>query len=595
VAGALALCATVASGQAAGAVPLPSPPARTDQVQRPAGDSLSAADSLARDTVRAPLAVAHRPLTPERRGARYVWDRQAIFANGAVTLTDLLADIPGVTVANAGFIQAPTATSWYGDAGRVRVFLDGVELDDLDQRTGGVADLATIPIWYLEEVAVERGAAELRVHLRSWRVRYTVPSTRTDILTGSENTNLYRGFYGKRLRNGGAVQFGAQQSSTTSLRTGGDGDALSPFGRIGWAKGRLSVDAMASKFGRTRSAMSRDVLAGSPVQNAIPRFEGDDAYAHLRAAWGSPDTVGFWMQAIASAQRHRETGDTSLGADTAVAQSQFVVTAGGNRWGVDLAATARLRVRDADSRLATAVRASWTGRWAAVAAFAETAGPDSTDRLDVVGSLTPLRWVQLQTAFGLRRPTDDSVGGPAVSMGRAAVTVNAFDRWLSAGAVYRTATTTPAWVVFDPRFAAAELEPATGLEVSLGGALWGPFSFTWRGLRWLEAGAYRPQVESRGEIRVASDFRRQVKRGTFGLSAAAIHEYRGGLTIPLTGGGVRETKGASVIGTVLDMRLGSAHIFWHNRNAIGKVYETVPGFLMPRLVQLYGVRWDFWN
>jgi len=263
-----------------------------------------------------------------------------------VTLTDLLADIPGVTVANAGFIQAPTATSWYGDAGRVRVFLDGVELDDLDPRTGGVADLATIPIWYLEEVAVERGAAELRVHLRSWRVRYTVPSTRTDILTGAENTNLYRGFYGKRLRNGGAVQFGAQQSSTTSLRTGGDGDALSPFGRIGWAKGRLSVDAMASKFGRTRSALSRDVLAGAPVQNAIPRFEGDDAYAHLRAAWGSPDTVGFWMQAIASAQRHRETGDTVPGADTAVSQSQFVVTAGGNRWGIDLAATARLLRRD---------------------------------------------------------------------------------------------------------------------------------------------------------------------------------------------------------------------------------------------------------
>ncbi len=595
MAGALACCATVASGQAAGTVPLPSPSTGAEVVLRPAGDSLSAADSLARDTVRAPLALAHRPLTPERRGARYVWDRQAIFANGAVTLTDLLADIPGVTVANAGFIQAPTATSWYGDAGRVRVFLDGVELDDLDPRTGGVADLATIPIWYLEEVAVERGAAELRVHLRSWRVRYTVPSTRTDILTGAENTNLYRGFYGKRLRNGGAVQFGAQQSSTTSLRTGGDGDALSPFGRIGWAKGRLSVDAMASKFGRTRSALSRDVLAGAPVQNAIPRFEGDDAYAHLRAAWGSPDTVGFWMQAIASAQRHRETGDTVPGADTAVSQSQFVVTAGGNRWGIDLAATARLRVRDTESRLATAVRASWTGRWASVAAFAETAGPDSTDRLDVVGSLTPLRWVQLQTAFGLRRPMDGSLGGPSVSMGRAAVTLTATGRWLSAGAVHRTATSTPAWVVFDPRFASAALEPATGLEVSVGGALWGPFTFAWRGIRWQEAGAYRSQVESRGEIRVASDFRRQVKRRTFGLSAAAIHEYRGGLSIPLTGGGVRETQGASVLGTVLDMRLGSAHIFWHNRNAIGKVYETVPGFLMPRLVQLYGVRWDFWN
>jgi len=161
--------------------------------------------------------------------------------------------------------------------------------------------------------------------------------------------------------------------------------------------------------------------------------------------------------------------------------------------------------------------------------------------------------------------------------------------------VHRTADATRALSLFDPRFAAAELEPATGLEVSLGGPLWGPFTVSWRGLRWQAPGVYRPQVESRGEIRVASDFKRQIKRGTFGLSAAAIHEYRGGMVVPLIGGGTRETLGASVVGTVLDMRLGSAHIFWHNRNALGKVYETVPGFLMPRLVQLYGVRWDFWN
>ncbi|MEY2733949.1 MAG: hypothetical protein RL340_1008 [Gemmatimonadota bacterium] len=596
VVGALALSATGASAQAPTAVPLPARPTAAEPSVPAATDTtLTAADSIARDTVRAPLAVSHRPLTPERRGARYVWDRQAIFANGAVTLTDLLADVPGVTVANAGFIMAPTATSWYGDVGRVRVYLDGVELDDLDARTGGVADLATIPLWYLEEVAVERGAGELRVHLRSWRVRFTVPTTRTDILTGSENTNLYRGFYGKRLRNGGAIQFGAQQSSTTSVRTGGDGDALSPFGRIGWARGRLSVDAMAAKFGRIRSPMSRDVLAGAPVQNAIPRFEGDDGYAHLRAAWGSPDTVGLWMQAIASAQRHRETGDTTPGADTAVSQSQFVLSAGGNRWGIDLAGTARLRVRASESRLATAVRASWTGRWASVSAFAETAGPDSTDRLDVVGSVSPIRWVQLQLGYGVRRPSGDSTPRPTVSAARASLTAFAYGRWLSAGLVHRTAATTPALVIFDPRFGPADLTAATGLEVSAGGTLWGPFSFGWRGLRWQEPGPYRPQVESRAELRVASDFRRQIKRGTFGLSAAAIHEYRGGMSVPLAAGGTRETLGASFIGTVLDMRLGSAHIFWHNRNAVGKVYETVPGFLMPRLVQLYGVRWDFWN
>ena len=102
-------------------------------------------------------------------------------------------------------------------------------------------------------------------------------------------------------------------------------------------------------------------------------------------------------------------------------------------------------------------------------------------------------------------------------------------------------------------------------------------------------------MESRAELRVFSDFRRQIRRGTFALSAAAIHEYRGGVVIPVVGGGTVRTQGAAVFGTVLDMRLGTAHIFWHNRNAMGKVYETVPGFLMPRLVQLYGVRWAFWN
>ena len=42
-------------------------------------------------------------------------------------------------------------------------------------------------------------------------------------------------------------------------------------------------------------------------------------------------------------------------------------------------------------------------------------------------------------------------------------------------------------------------------------------------------------------------------------------------------------------------RLGAAHIFFHNRNFTGEVYETVPGYLMPRLIQQYGVRWEFWN
>ncbi|MFM8301462.1 MAG: hypothetical protein ACKN99_02895, partial [Gemmatimonadota bacterium] len=62
-----------------------------------------------RDTIKAPLAIAPRGALPEARGRRTVWDREAILADGAVTLTDLLADVPGFVAFASGFISAPTA------------------------------------------------------------------------------------------------------------------------------------------------------------------------------------------------------------------------------------------------------------------------------------------------------------------------------------------------------------------------------------------------------------------------------------------------------------------------------------------------------
>ncbi|MGA0919565.1 MAG: TonB-dependent receptor plug domain-containing protein [Gemmatimonadaceae bacterium] len=554
----------------------------------------AALDSL-RDTIKAPLAVAPRGAMPELRGRRTVWDREAILADGAVTLPELLADVPGFTAFYAGFIAAPTAAAWYGGVGRVRVFFDGVEWDALDPREQGTRDLATIPIWSLEEVAVERLAGELRVHLRSWRVIRTTPQTRTDILTGSEQVNLYRGFYGKRTDGGGVVQVAAQQFSTTSVRTRGDGDALSAFGRVGMARGRLSVDAVVHRIGRIRRPLDRYVVSGTLQRDAIGRFEGDDALGYLRAVWGSPDSTGLWMQAIAAGVRHQEVGDTTAGADTAVAQTQYLVAAGGRRWGLDLSGQARLRIQGGEQRLATAIRAGWQSRWAQVGAFAETGGPDSTARLDLTLAAMPWRWLQLVAAHSLQSPSDSAVGGPIRTTSRLEVAATLWQRTLSAGVVQQSAQRIRGVPIFDPRFAATEIGGSTGLEVGLAGPIRGPFFFAWRGVRWQEEAPYRPQVESRAELRVSTGFERQIVRRTFHLSAAFIHEYRGPVSFPLAGGGVLRTEGAGVYGSILDMRIGSAHVFWHNRNALGQVFETVPGFLMPRLVQLYGVRWEFWN
>ena len=43
----------------------------------------------------------------------------------------------------------------------------------------------------------------------------TIPETRTDVSTGDQQTNMYRGYFGQRYRNGLALQFGAQQVGTS--------------------------------------------------------------------------------------------------------------------------------------------------------------------------------------------------------------------------------------------------------------------------------------------------------------------------------------------------------------------------------------------
>lgn len=558
-------------------------------------DGKAKQDSVPRDTVKSPIAVALRPLGPEIRGRRTIWDRDAIFASGALTLPQLLAQVEGVTTFHSGFIASPTATSWFGELGRVRVFLDGVELDALDPREGGVPDLSVVQLWSLEEVALERTAAELRVHLRSWRVRLTTAQTRTDIVTGSENTNLYRGFFGKRTDRGGVFQIAAQQYATTSVRTAGDGDALSAFARAGVARGRLTVDLVASRMGRQRNPSIRNLIGGTPVDDAIGGFEGNDAVGYLRAAWGDADSTGFWMQAIAAAQRHEETGDSAAGADTARSLTQYVATAGVTRWGARLSATARLRVQDGSSRIAPLVHAGWEGDWLAVAANADLAGPDSTRRLDAAVTLRPRDWLHVAAHHGIQTPTNLGLQGPERSASRVELGLRLFGRWVSGGVVHRTALDAVGMPVFDTLYQPVARGEGNGVFGAISGRIRGPFSFSWRGVQWAEDVAYRPKVESHAEVSFASGFEKQIARKTFHLSATLMHDYRGALLAPDGSGGLARAEGAGWFGTAVEMRIGTAYLFWYNQNSSGKVFEMVPGFVMPRLVQLYGVRWEFWN
>lgn len=582
-------------------VPVPSP-TPTDSTPPPAVPLPARDTAPPRDTVKAPIAVAERPRSPDLTGRRIVWDRDAIFASGAFTLPELLALVPGASTFNAAFIAAPTATSWYGQPGRVRVYMDGLELDPLDPRTQGTIDLSTIQLWPMEEVAVERAPGELRVYLRTWRVRLTTPQTRTDVVTGAENTNLYRGFYGKRFDSGAVLQLAAQQFSTTNFLVRGDGDGLGAFVRVGVAREGWTADFVASRNGRTRAATKRYVVAGSaqPVDNAaVPSFRGTDVVAYLRAAYRTPEEEGVWAQFLAGTMQYVENDSTASSAatpdaDTVLVQTQWVATVGLTRGALRLSGTGRLRAQGGEARFAPSVRASWERSRYSLSAFAELNGPDSTTRFDVLGRAEVFRWLHVAGGFSQHAP-DAVLGGPSRSSSRAEVALGWKARWLTLGVVQRGEGLVQGMPLFDEGFEAQTLEAATGLELGIRAPIAGPLVFEVRGIDWGGEALYRSSLESHAELRVASGFKKKLPRADFMLTAAVTHDYRNDFLAPDGAGGVVRAKGASVLGTQLDLRIGAAHVFWYNRNLAGKVYETIPGYLMPRLVQLYGIRWEFWN
>src|ERR1043166_4296827 len=267
----------------------------------PRADSLIKKDSAARgdttrtkapprDTIKAPLARGACASTSEIATVRR-WNRADLFATGALTVADLLERLPGMTTLRGGWIQAPALGAYLGDVRRVRVFYDGMAIDGLDPHGNALVDLSQINLWSAEEACVEQTASEVRVYLRSWRVTNTTASTRTDIATGDQQTNLYRGFFGKRYDGGQALQFAAQQYGVSPPSAlGANGDQLGLLTRVGWARPGWSVDGFLIQTNRHRG-----VIIADKVPDSLPTLVSQRRDAYLRVGVGDPDTSARWL------------------------------------------------------------------------------------------------------------------------------------------------------------------------------------------------------------------------------------------------------------------------------------------------------------
>jgi hypothetical protein len=560
------------------------------------------------DTIKPPFARSSDPRTSDV-GPQYTWNRDELFGSGALNVAELLERVPGTTSFRTGWVNSQKFVAVNGQLDAVRVFYDGLELDNMSARSAPLLDLNTIQLWTLESVAIERLGGELRVYLRSWQAARTVPSTRVDVMTGDEDTNIYRGFYGKRFRNGAGLQFAGQQFNTTSARFGGGGDGLSVMARVGTGGRMWSVDAFAN---RTQGTRVLQPTFGAGL--SIPAYSATQSLAYARFALGQAKN-GPWLELIAAARRLNEDSRHVLPAsapqlhviadtvDTVTTMKQYVVSAGFTRGPLQIVGVDRIRGFSGSTTHALGGRLQFDSRFVFGEVSAEHDDFAKRNRTDAVARITPTPFITASAAVSRVTSTldrslilcNENGCDPDVISARVEGGIRLLGPWLIAGFLTRDTALLQPPRAFDTAYVTEPVGRRSGAYVGIRGTIYGALGADIVATQWAAADSYRPSFQARSEINLITRWLSRFPSGNFGIHAALIHEYRGQVRFPVANA-VRVTESSSnVFHGLLEIRILKAVISYQIRNLAGELHQIVPDFYMPRVINLYGVRWEFLN
>lgn len=590
------------------AAALSSSPARAQGV--PSGDTVAKKSPPEKpqrpDSVQAGFGRGTAPLPTLDVGESYSWTRDALFATGALTLGDLLDRVPGYTTFRTGWLAAPQTTAIGGDFTRVRVFVDDIEVDDLNGRDGAAPDLHAMPIWALQSLTLARSANELRVDMRTWQYAMTTPYTRVDIETGDLNTNLYRAFYGKRYYNGAGLQIAGQQYGVTDVRNGGGGDQFGLLARYGVARTNWSVDATALRTSNTRTTTGR--FGGGML---LPGYRSANTIAYLRAAIGHEGSGPFLqLQAATEGLREysphydslsaRQYGFLADTADTLTSAAQYVATAGFDGGGARLRLVERYRRRLGQGYNSPSATFDFTQKILSLNALAERDEYWGLQRLEGGARLTPLPFISVAGYAGVR----DGFGTPAPghyleprSMSarvEGGLRLYPGGPWAIGGVMVRDTAVLAPPVVFDSAFTAAILGRQTATTFALRGPIGYGFSVDGWFARWQHADAYTPRYQANARARFFTQWLRKFPQGNFSFLLEPSVDYRSEVAFP-EATGIRLATPATTYSVLVELRILRGVITYQRRNLSALLYDQVPGYLMPRPLNVYGVRWYFFD
>lgn len=240
----------LAAGSVAGAQTPPPPPPPPDSAGAP-GDSLVVGrdtipvetipvDTIASDTIPVETLKPVHVVAPFRPGAEprwtaggWEWDREALLRSSALTLTDLLAQIPGVTSVRSGFIGHPESVALAGGTGGyTEIYLDGFALDPLD---GPSYDLSRLELVHLDRVRVERRGGGLRIDLETIAPVDHRPYSMVEAGTGEYGARMVRGTFMTPHFLAGPLSLGIERLEGSGLFRSQPANTFT--GWLKWARG----------------------------------------------------------------------------------------------------------------------------------------------------------------------------------------------------------------------------------------------------------------------------------------------------------------------------------------------------------------------
>lgn len=534
------------------------------------------------------------PLPP---GSRLVFDRDSILWSNAATLSDLLARIPGVYVARAGFVELPEYTVYAGRGGQgIELYWDGLRMEPLGTDTLAI-DPAQIPLALLRRVDVEILPSRIRVFLVTERHETLEPRSFIQVGSGILSTARFAGMFQHRWRSGfelvAAADFVGGDGISGQDRSGQTFDLLA---KVGW----LPTPTVGAEYQLRRQDHDRDPADTEGGVEGIPERRGARTDLLFTMFAGSrPDGLGFRVEGGLGVSAWDPDSGSAIPEQRirrAYLDTRFLTTT----WSVGVRGTVgdARTLRSVEGRIGLVplpgLVLSGDARWERHEGGRTSRGAHGAagfyyGPVSLVGEISIADAVAAPALLG---DSTQQTADRAIRLG-----LKTRPLWGHVGVIQRDAFA-PSPLVDLPIARLDTAAEATYLvadvylqplrPLTLRAWYSDPISGTPANLQ--------PPRHARAAVSFRSKYWRTFRSGTFDiLLEAALESWDSGIAGLDEGGLPVPLPAATFSELLIRFQLGSFTGFWNMRNAGNQAAQYVPGMPYPLSGQSFGVKWVFAN